>query len=356
MRDRYQDYAREELWVLDQNGKKWPAYTKGEILWEAQDQKGLPLCCLIDLTPGGLLQYGLLRCPPFRTDGCNSIKNLVVKDIRDAKAYRSPSPARDGARLIEMLTDALLAYNRGCQELEGSTQVQDKVRNCERTVQWLAEMFPYLEEPLQAVIRGTADLRGLSVARVPHWLQDAPRVLDALIALPNAAYNNMPAPPRVFARSPLDYDLDHTRQRILGKSFPDTPHREIAPLVRLKNLLYTKRWPRPLDQDLLMDVLLARMRGSFRLYGPELRSHKATRRDGCAKRKKVHGLAKWSDEPIYAAMAAILNRFSIRWNDNIATITASSVQKRLQRLEHHVELASCRSRLISILETRLSQL
>ena len=76
--------------------------------------------------------------------------------------------------------------------------------------------------------------------------------------------------------------------------------------------LYTRRWPNPLDQGLLLDVLLIRMHMAFRCYGP----------------------AQWQDAPIYAASAAILQRFGVK----TATLNPESLRKRVQRFCEVVRL------------------
>jgi hypothetical protein len=173
-------------------------------------------------------------------------------------------------------------------------------------------MFPYLEMPLRAAIRAP-DLKDLTVHQIGQWLHGAPRVLQAFMALPNAAYNNMDASWRAFARNPLDYALDRSRQTILGSTYPGSSHVEAAPLATLKNLLYTKRWPRALDHQLLVDVLLVRMRAAFRRYGPP----------------------EWKDAPIYAVLSAI---FQCLGMEAIAVSPANIVQ-RLRRLTKAISVA-----------------
>jgi hypothetical protein len=268
----------------------------------------MPLGHLIDVTPAGLLQCCLQQCLPFQTDD-----PTLVKDVRPAKAH-PPLPARDRPRLIEMLAHALLRYDSGCQTmaLGEHGHIQGEVFACLRTLQWLADMFPYLEMPLRAAIRAP-DLKDLTVHQIGQWLHGAPRVLQAFMALPNAAYNNMDASWRAFARNPLDYALDRSRQTILGSTYPGSSHVEAAPLATLKNLLYTKRWPRALDHQLLVDVLLVRMRAAFRRYGPP----------------------EWKDAPIYAVLSAI---FQCLGMEAIAVSPANIVQ-RLRRLTKAISVA-----------------
>jgi hypothetical protein len=96
----------------------------------------------------------------------------------------------------------------------------------------------------------------------------------------------------------------------LGTTFPDARPFEAPPLAKLKNLVYTRRWPKPFDQDLLFDVLLVRMRAAFQWYGPN----------------------PWRDPSIYPAIVAILQRFGV---ERFA-LTPDNLVKRVGRLRKNI--------------------
>jgi hypothetical protein len=284
--DRYQAYAR----VL--------GYTDAqtEIVEEEEVQ---PLGHLIDLNPVGLLQCCLQQCAPFQTPD-----PAFVLDVRDTKAH-PPLPARHRRLLVGLLAHALLSYENGCQYLNNSGRIHGEINACIRTLGWLDEVLPLLEAPLKAVIRARQNLEGLTIIQIRQWLRAALKVLQAVMALPNGAYANMAYPFYGWARSVLDEEVSSLWQQVVGSTFPDQRSVEVHPLAYLKHLIYTRRWPNPLDQGLLLDVLLVRMHAVFQRYGP----------------------AQWPDVSIYAASAAILERFGVKE----AALNPESLRKRVQR-------------------------
>jgi hypothetical protein len=66
-----------------------------------------------------------------------------------------------------------------------------------------------------------------------------------------------------WAQLLLDAEMSNLWQQVIGTSFPGQRSVEVHPLAYLKNLIYTRRWPNPLDQGLLLDVLLVRMHAAF---------------------------------------------------------------------------------------------
>ncbi len=145
-----------------------------------------------------------------------------------------------------------------------------------------------------------------------QWLQTAPNVLQALMALPNAAYANMAYPFYSWARSLLDEEVSSLWQQVVGTTFPNQRSDEVHTLAYLKHLIYTRQWPNPLDQGLLLDVLLVRMHAAFQRYGP----------------------AQWPDVSIYAASATILERFGVQE----VALNPESLRKRVRRFCEVVRL------------------
>ena len=291
--DRYRDYAR----TL--------GYTEAQIeIGEEEDVQ--PLCCLIDLSRAGLLQCCLQQCAPFQT-----ADPAFVLDVRESKAH-PPLPARHRRLLVGFLAHALLRYEHGRQYLNNSGGIQGEIYACIRTLEWLDEVLPLLEAPLKAVIRSRQDLEGLTIIQTRQWLRAAPKVLQAVMALPNGAYANMAYPFYGWARSSLDEEVSSLWQQVIGTSFPDQRSVEVPPLAYLKHLIYMRRWPNPLDQDLLLDVLLVRMHAAFQRYGP----------------------AQWPDVAIYAASAAILERFGVQE----VALNPESLRKRVRRFCEVVRL------------------
>jgi hypothetical protein len=103
----------------------------------------------------------------------------------------------------------------------------------------------------------------------------------------------------------LDEEVSSLWQQVVGTSFPGQRSVEVHPLASLKNLIFRRLWSKPLDQDLLLDVLLVRMHAAFQRYGP----------------------VQWPDVSIYAASAAILERFSVK----TMALNPASLRKRLRR-------------------------
>jgi hypothetical protein len=287
--DRYHEYARALGFTEEQIEPSEP-----EDGWVA------PLGCLIDVTPAGMLQCCLQHCEPFQTDD-----PAFVRDVRDAKP-RPPLPAKDRRLLLELLAHALLTYEQGCQELERSGSIQGKITACAGTLEWLSEVLPLLEEDLRTAIRSQQDLQGLTIKQIGGWLQTGLRILQAFRGLTNNAYANMADPFHSWSRSLLDGQVPSLRRELLGTTFPDARAIEAPPLAKLKNLVYTRRWPKSLDQNLLLDMLLVRMHAAFRWYGP----------------------SAWRDSSIYPAIVAILRRFGI---ERVA-LTPGNLIKRVGRL------------------------
>jgi hypothetical protein len=200
----------------------------------------------------------------------------------------------------------LLTYNQGCQAIERSGSIQGKITACAATLAWLNEVLPLLEEDLRTAIHSQQDLQGLTIGQVRRWLQTGPRLLQAFKGLTNNAYANMAYPFHSWPHSLLDSAVPSLRREILGDTFPDARSIEAPPLAKLKNLVYTRRWPKPLDQDLLLDILLVRMHAAFRWCGP----------------------GAWRDPSIYPAIVAILQRFGV---ERVA-LTPGNLVKRVGRL------------------------
>jgi hypothetical protein len=234
-----------------------------------------------------------------------------VLDVRDTKAH-PPLCAKDRRLLVGLLAHALFNYENGCQYLNNSGSIQGEISACIRTLEWLDEVLPLLTAPLKAVIRSRQDLEGLTIIQMRQWLQTAPKVLQALMALPNEAYANIAYPFYGWARSLLDEEVSSLWQQVVGTSFPGQRSVEVYPLAYLKNLIFRWLWSKPLDQDLLMDVLLVRMHAAFQRYGP----------------------AQWRDSSIYAASAAILERFGMK----TVALNPESLRKRVRRFCEVVRL------------------
>jgi hypothetical protein len=234
-----------------------------------------------------------------------------VLDVRDGKA-RPPLPARHRRLLVGLLAYVLLSYENGCQYLNNSGGIQGEIHACIRTLEWLGEVLPLLEAPLKAVIRSRQDLEGLTFNQMRHWLRTAPQVLQAVMALPNGAYANMAYPFYGWARSLLDEEVSSLWQQVVGTTFPDQRSVEVHTLAYLKHLIYTRRWPNTLDQGLLLDVLLVRLHAAFQRYGP----------------------VQWPDVSIYAASAAILERFGVQE----VALNPESLRKRVRRFCEVVRL------------------
>jgi hypothetical protein len=287
--DRYRRYAR-ALGYTEEEIEP----TEPEVGWVA------PISSIPDLTPAGVLQCCLQQCEPFQTDD-----PAFVRDVRNAKTH-PPLPANDRPLLLELLAHALLTYEQGCQELERSGGIQGKITACAGTIEWLSEVLPLLAEDLRTAIRSQKDLKGLTITQIRRWIETGPRILQAFRGLTNNAYANMAYPFRSGPRSLLDAKVPSLRREILGTTFPDARPFEAPPLARLKNLVYTRRWPNPLDQDLLFEIMLVRMHAAFRWYGP----------------------SAWRDPSIYPALVAILQGFGI---EGVA-ITPGNLVKRVGRL------------------------
>jgi hypothetical protein len=290
---RYPDYAR----AL--------GYTDDEIEPLApEDGWVVPLGRLIDVSPAGLLQCCVQSCAPFQT-----ADPAFVWDVRQAKAH-GPLPAQDRRLLVELLAHALLTFEQGCQELERSGRIQGKMTACARTLEWLSEVLPLLEEDLRAAIRSQPDLQGLTMTRIQQWLQAGLPILHAFRSLSNDAYANMAYPFSSWPRSLLDGQVPSLRREILGTTFPDARPIEAPPLAKLKHLIFTRRWPKRLDQDLLLDMLLVRMHAAFRWCGP----------------------SAWRDASIYPAIAVILQAFGVQR----VALTPDNLVKRVGRLRHTI--------------------
>jgi hypothetical protein len=287
--DRYRNYAR----AL--------GYTEEEIEPnEPKDGWVPPLGRLIDLTSAGLLQCCLQQCEPFQT-----ADPAFVRDVRNAKPHPL-LPAQDRPLLLELLAHALLTYEQGCQELERGGGIQGNITACAGTLEWLSEMLPLLEEDLRTAVHSQQDLHGLTITQIRRWLQTGPQILQAFRGLPNNAYANMAYPFYPWRRSLLDGQVPSLRRGILGTTFPDARPFEAPPLAKLKHLVFTRRWSKPLDQDLVLDILLVRMHAAFRWCGP----------------------SAWRDPSIYPAIAVILQDFGV---ERVA-LTPDNLVKRVGRL------------------------